>query len=137
VRKPFPRWHIRIVIQSRERMYLNLLQRRSGLQPRITAQVAAKLCRKDTGERHMHLVGVSSKEVSILVHTVRVIDRVVPGGPLLSSKDWPDMILSEEDALRINEILLTWWKTKEDHFKSWASQGLRTGRIIQLIQDEW
>jgi hypothetical protein len=46
------------------------------------------------------------------------------------------MIVSEEDARRINEILLTGWKTREDHFKGWASQEVRTGQITQGIQDE-
>jgi hypothetical protein len=65
----------------------------------------AKLGRKDAGERRIHLVGVDGKEISILVDTVSVIDRVVPGGPLLVGKDRPDMILSKEDALRINKML--------------------------------
>jgi hypothetical protein len=67
----------------------------------------AKLGRKDAGEHRMHLVGMSGKEISILIHTVDVMDRVVPGGLLMASKDWPDLIVSEEDAWRINEILLT------------------------------
>jgi hypothetical protein len=95
---PLRKWHKRIVLQKGERMYLNLLQSGSEQRSRITAQAAAKLGRKDAGERRMHLVGVDGRDISILVNTVSVIDRVVTGGPLLTNRDQPDMILSEEDA---------------------------------------
>ncbi len=89
-REPRRKWPIHIVLQDRERMYLNLLQSRSEQRSRITTQAAAKLGRKDAGERCMHLVGVDSREISILVDTVSVIDRAVPGGPLLTGMDQPD-----------------------------------------------
>jgi hypothetical protein len=60
-------------------MYLNLLQGRSWQQSRINAHAVAKLGRKDAVEHCMHLVGVSGKEISILVDTVDVINREVPG----------------------------------------------------------
>ncbi len=134
--KSLRKWHIRIVLQNGERMYLNLLQSGSEQRSSINAQAAAKLGRKDAGERSMLLVGVDGREISILVDTVSVIDRVVPGRPLLTSRDQPDMILSEEDARYINKMLLTGWKTDDDHLKGWASQGARTGRVAQGIRGE-
>jgi hypothetical protein len=84
----------------------------------------------------MNLVGGSGREISILVDTVDAIDRTVPGGPVMASNDQPNMILNEEAARHINEMLLTGWKTKEDHLIGWASQGVRTGQIDQKIQRE-
>jgi hypothetical protein len=124
-----------VVLQSRERTYLNLLQSGSVQRSKITARAAARLGREDMEDHCMHLVAVDGREISIFVDTVDTIDRVMPGGPPLTDMGRPDMKLSEEDARRINKMLLTGWKTKEDYLKGWASQGVKTGRIAQGIRD--
>jgi hypothetical protein len=87
---------------------------------KITSQAAAKLVKKDEGERRMNLVDGSWKEISILGDTVDVIDQVTPGSGILGVRDWLDMILGGEDAYRVDRLLLTCWKTKEKQQGGWA-----------------
>jgi hypothetical protein len=71
------KWHIRIVLQDGERMYLNVYKSPSASISRSpTSQAAAKLVKKDEGEHRMNLVDGSWKEISILGDTVDVIDQV-------------------------------------------------------------
>jgi hypothetical protein len=127
------KWHIRIVLQDGERMYLNVYKSPSASISRSpTSQAAAKLVKKDEGERRMNLVDRSWKEISILGDTVDVIDQVTPGSGILGVRDWLDMILGGEDAYRVDRLLLTCWKTKEEQQGGWAHN------INQAeLEDQW
>ena len=71
--------HVRIVLQSGERWYLNLLVSETAQRSRITSAAAAKLGRGSVHDKRMHLRDVNGTEVSI---TVDVVDtkKGVAGG---------------------------------------------------------
>ncbi len=41
-------------------------------------------------------------------------------------RDRPDMVLGGEDTYRMDRILITRWKTKDEQKRSWARQGEET-----------
>jgi hypothetical protein len=69
--------HVRVVLQSGERWYLNLLVSETVRRSRITSAAVAKLGRGSVHDKHMHLRDVNGTEVSITVDVVdeRVVER--------------------------------------------------------------
>ncbi len=123
------KWHVRVILQNGERVYLNLLLSETAQRSRITARAAAKLGRENEEDGHMHLKGMDGKEVAIPVNVVDTFSRLASGEVLPAGKAKPDMVLSEEDVLRLKGMMLTGWKTEDDHLKGWASQGVRRERV--------
>ncbi len=64
------KYNVRIVLQSGERWYLNLLVSKTARQSRIISTAATKLGRGNVHDKRMHLRDVNGKEVSISVHVV-------------------------------------------------------------------
>ncbi len=62
---------------------------------------------------------------SILVDTMDVIDQVSPDSRILMVRDRPDMVLGGEDMYRVDKIVLTRWKIKDEQHSGWARQGRR------------
>jgi hypothetical protein len=62
-------------------------------------------------------------EISILVDTMSVINRVTQDGGIMAVHDRPDMVLGREDAYRVDRRLLVGWKTKVEQRSGWAKQG--------------
>jgi hypothetical protein len=127
------KWHILVVLQNGERMYLNLLQSGTVQRSRITARAAAKLGRESEESSRMHLVGMDGREIAISVDMVDTMGRLMFGEVLPAGNAKPDLVLSEEDPQRLRGMLLTGWRTEEDHLKGWASQGMRKDRVAQGI----
>jgi hypothetical protein len=79
----------------------------------------------------MHLKGMDRKEIAIPVNVVDTFSRLVSGEVLPAGKAKPDMVLSEEDVMRLKGMMLTDWRTEDDHLKGWASQGVRRDRVTR------
>jgi hypothetical protein len=103
--------HVRIVLQSGERWYLNLLVSETAWQSRITSAAAAKLGRGSVHDKRMHLRDVNGMEVSISVDVVDTTKELSPG-----------------DERRIKGMMLTGWMGQVDLLKGWASQGKKKGQ---------
>jgi hypothetical protein len=54
-----------------------------------------------------------------------VIDQVSPDSRILVVQDRPDMVLGGEYMYRVDRIVLTRWKTKDEQQSGWARQGRR------------
>ncbi len=62
---------------------------------------------------------------SILVDTMDIIDQVSLGSRILVVRDRPDMVLGGEDMYRVDRIVLSGWKTKDEQQSGGARQGRR------------
>ncbi len=58
-----------------------------------------------------------------MVNTMDVIDQVSLDSMILVVRDHPDMVLGGEDMYRVDRIVLTGWKTKDEQQSGWARQG--------------
>jgi hypothetical protein len=119
--------HVRIVLQSGERWYLNLLVSETARQSRITSAVAAKLGRGSVHDKRMHLRDVNGMEVSISVDVVDTTKELLEGDSLGGSQK-PHMVLSPGDERRIKGMMITGWMGQADLLKGWASQGKKKGQ---------
>jgi hypothetical protein len=133
LRELLRKWHIRMVLQDGERMYLILLQGEALRRSNITTRAEAKLGKRNEEGNCMHLVSMDGTEVSISVGTVDSLYWWLPKEVRLTDEGMPDMLLSEEDAQHLGGTLLTGWKTDEDHLKGWASQGIGRDRVAPRI----
>jgi hypothetical protein len=120
--------HVRIVLQSGERWYLNLLVSETARQSRITLAAAAKLGRGSVYDKRMHLRDVNGTEVSITVDVVDTTKELLEGEDSLRGSQKPHMVLTPGDERRIQGMMLTGWTGKADLLKGWASQGKRKDR---------
>jgi hypothetical protein len=102
--------HVRIVLQSGERWYLNLLVSKTARQSRITLAAAAKLGRGSVHDKRMHLRDVNGMEVSISVDVVDTTKELLEGEDSLRNSQKPHMVLSPGDERRIKGMMLTWDK---------------------------
>ncbi len=119
--------HVRIVLQSGEMWYLNLLVSETARRSRITLAAAAKLGRGSVYNKRMHLRDVNGTEVSISVDVVDTTKELLEGEDSLRGSQKPHMVLTPGDKRRIQGMVLTGWMGKADLLKGWASQGKRTG----------
>ncbi len=71
--------HVRIVLQSGERWYLNLLVSETARRSRITSAAVAKLGRGSVHDKRMHLRDVNGTEVSITVDVVDTTKELLEG----------------------------------------------------------
>jgi hypothetical protein len=120
--------HVRIVLQSGERWYLNLLVSETAQRSRITSAAAAKLGRRSVHDKRMHLRDVNGTEVSITVDVVDTTKELLEGEDSLLGSPKPHMVLTPGDERRIQGMKLTGWMGKADLHKGWASQGKRKDR---------
>ncbi len=117
------KYHVRIVLQSGERWYLNLLVSETARQSRIISTAAAKLGRENVHDKRMHLRDVNGKEVSISVDVVGTMKELLEGEDPCRGSPKPHMVLCPEDEQRIKGTMLVGWMSEADLFKGWASQG--------------
>jgi hypothetical protein len=122
------KYHVRIVLQSGERWYLNLLVSETARQSRITSVAAAKLGRESVHDKRMHLRDVNGMEVSISVDVVDTTKELLEGEDSFSGPLKPHMVLSPGDERRIKGMMLTGWMGQADLLKGWASQGKKKGQ---------
>ncbi len=115
--------HVRIVLQSGERWYLNLLVSETARRSRITLAAAPRLGRGSLHDKRMHLRDVNGKEVSISVDVVDTTKELLEGEDSLRGSQKPHMVLSPGDERRIQGMMLTGWMGRADLLKGWASQG--------------
>ncbi len=115
--------HVRIVLQSGESLYLNLLVSETARRSRITLVAAAKLGRGSVHDKRMHLRDVNGTEVSISVDVVDTTKELLEGEDSLRGSQKPHMVLSPGDERLIQGMMLTGWMGKADLLKGWASQG--------------
>jgi hypothetical protein len=120
--------HVRIVLQSGERWYLNLLVSETARRSRITLAAAAKLGRGSVHDKRMHLRDVNGTEVSITVDVVDTTKELLEGEDSLLGAPKPHMVLTPGDERRSQGMMLTGWMGKADLLKGWASQGKRKDR---------
>jgi hypothetical protein len=120
--------HVRIVLQSGERWYLNLLASETAGRSRITSAAAAKLGRGSVHDKRMHLRDVNGTEVSITVDVVDTTKELLEGEDTLIGSPKPHMVLAPGDEPRIQGMMLAGWMDRADLLKGWASQGRRKGR---------
>jgi hypothetical protein len=117
--------HVRRVLQSGERWYLNLLVSETAQRSRITSAVAAKLGRGSVHDKHMHLRDVNGTEVSITVDVIDTTKELLEGEDSLIVSPKRHMVLTPGDERHIQGMMLTGWMDKADLLKGWASQGKR------------
>ncbi len=86
--------HVRIVLQSGERWYLNLLVRETTRQSRITSAAAAKLGRGSVHDKRMHLRDVNGIEVSLTVDVDGTTKELLEGEDSLLGLPKPHMVLT-------------------------------------------
>jgi hypothetical protein len=91
---------MRMAMQSGEKVCLNVYQDPRNQRSKITNQAATRLGRRKGREGFMNLIYCEKGgEISILVNTVDVKDRVSPPDDgILAVRDQPDMVLTGEDA---------------------------------------
>ncbi len=123
-----PQHHVRIVLQSGERWYLNLLVSEMAQRSRITSAAAAKLGRGSVHDKRMHLRDVNGIEVSLTVDVVGTTKELLEGEDSLLRSPKPHMVLTPGDERRIQWMMLTGWMGKADLLKGLASQGKRKDR---------
>jgi hypothetical protein len=117
------KYHARIVLQSGERWYLNLLVRETARQSRIISTAATKLGRGCLHDKPMHLKDVNGMEVSISVDVVDTMKELLEGEDPCRGSPKPHMVLCPGDERRIKGMMLTGWMGEADLLKGWASQG--------------
>jgi hypothetical protein len=122
------KYHVRIVLQSEERWYLNLLVSETTWQSRIISTAAAKLGRGSVHDKRMHLRDVNGKEVSISVDLVDTAKELLEGEDSCRGSPKLHMVLSPGDERRIKGMMLIGWMGQADHLKGWASQGKKKGQ---------
>jgi hypothetical protein len=88
--------HVRIVLQSGERWYLNLLVSETARQSRITLAAAAKLGPGSVHDKRMHLWDVNGTEVTITVDVVDTTKELLEGEDSLRGSQKPHMVLTRE-----------------------------------------
>jgi hypothetical protein len=119
--------HVRIVLKSGERWYLNLLVSETAQQSRITSAAAAKLGRGSVHDKRMHLRDVNRMEFSISVD-VETMKELLESEDSLRGSPKPHMVLSPGDERRIEGMMLTGWMGQANILKGWASQGKKKGQ---------
>jgi hypothetical protein len=87
------KYHVRIVLQSGERWYLNLLVSKTARQSRIISTAATKLGRGSVHDKRMHLKDVNRKEVSISVDVVGTMKELLEGEDPCRGSPKPHMVL--------------------------------------------
>jgi hypothetical protein len=117
------KYHVRIVLQSGERWYLNLLVSETARQSRIISTAATKLGRENVHDKRMHLRDVNGKEVSISVDVVGTMKELLENEDPCRGSPKPHMVLCPEDERRIKGTMLVGWMSEADLFRGWASQG--------------
>ncbi len=122
------KYHVRIVLQSGERWYLNLLVSKTARQSRITSAAAAKLGRGSMRDKRMHLRDVNGMEVSNSVDVVDTTKELLEGEDSLRGSPKSHMVLSPGDERRIKGMMLTGWMGQADLLKGSASQGKKKGQ---------
>ncbi len=98
--------HVRIVLQSGERWYLNQLGSETARRSRITSAAAAKLGRGSVHDKRMHLRDVNGMEVSITVDVVDTTGELLEGEDSLLGSPKPHMVLTPGDERRIQGMML-------------------------------
>ncbi len=119
------KYHVRIVLQSGERWYLNLLVSETAQQSRIISAAATKLGRGNVHDKRMHLRDVNGKEVSISVDVVDTMKELLENKDPCRGSPKPHMVLCPEDERRIKGTMLVGWMSEADLLKGWAGQGKR------------
>ncbi len=122
------KYHARIVLQSGERWYLNMLVSEAARQSRIISTAATKLCRGSVHDKRMHLRDVNGMEVSISVDVVGTMKELPEGEDPCRGSPKPHMVLSPGDERRIKGMMLAGWMGEADLLKGWASQGKKKGQ---------
>jgi len=117
------KYHVRIVLQSGERWYLNLLVSETARQSRIISTAATKLGRGNVHDKRMHLRDVNGKEVSISVDVVGTMKELLEDEDPCRGSLKPHMVLCPEDERRIKGTMLAGWMSEADLLRGWASQG--------------
>jgi hypothetical protein len=109
--RPAYRWHIRIVLRDGERLCLNLLVSEIAHRSRITAGAAARLGCESKEDGSMHLRDANGTDIPISIDMVDTTTELVSGEVLPPlGKGKPDMVLTLEDAQRLQGTMLTGWK---------------------------
>ncbi len=130
------KYHVRIVLQSGERWYLNLLVSETARQSRITSAAAAKLGRGSVHDKRMHLRDVNGMEVSISVDVVDTTKELLEGEDSIRGSLKPHLVLSPGDERRIKGMMLTGWMGQADLLKGWASQGKKKGQLASEVGEK-
>ncbi len=117
------KYHMRIVLQSGERRYLNLLVSETARQSRIISTAATKLGRESVHDERMHFRDVNGTEVSIAVDVVSTMKELLMNEDPCHGSPKPHMVLCPEDERRIKGTMLVGWMSEADLFRGWASQG--------------
>jgi hypothetical protein len=88
-----------MAMQSGEKVCLNVYQDPRNQRSKITNQAATRLGRRKGREGFMNLIYCEKGgEISILVNTMDVKDRVSPDDKILAVRDQPEKVLTGEDA---------------------------------------
>jgi hypothetical protein len=119
------KYHMRIVLRSGERWYLNLLVSETARQSRIISTAATKLGRENVQDERMHFRDVNGKEVSIAVDVVGTMKELLENEDPCRGSPKPHMVLCPEDERRIEGTMLVGWMSEADLSRGWASQGKR------------
>jgi hypothetical protein len=117
------KYHVRIVLQSGERWYLNLLVSETARQSRIISTAATKLGRGNVHDKRMHLQDVNGKEASISVDVVGTMKELLEGEDPCRGSLKPHMVLCPEDERCIKRTMIAGWMSEADLLRGWASQG--------------
>ncbi len=111
------KYHVRIVLQSGERWYLNLLVSETARQSRIISTAATKLGRGNVHDKRMHLRDVNGKEVSISIDMVGTMKELLEDEDPCRGSPKPHMVLCPEDERRIKGTMLVGWMSEADLFR--------------------
>jgi hypothetical protein len=88
-----------MAMQSGEKVCLNVYQDPRNQRSKITNQAATRLGHRKGREGFMNLIYCEKGgEISILVNTMDVKDRVSPDDKILAVRDQPEKVLTGEDA---------------------------------------
>jgi hypothetical protein len=117
------KYHARIVLQSVERWYLNLLVSETARQSRIISTAATKLGRGSMHDKRMHLKDANGMEVSLSVDVINTMKELLEDENPCRGSPKPHMVLSPGDERRIKGMMLIGWMGEADLLKGWASQG--------------
>jgi hypothetical protein len=82
----------------------------------------------------MHLRDVNGIDVPISVDIVNTTEVLVAGKTLPPGEIKPLMVLTPENAQRIQGMMLARWKGESDLLKGWASQGVKKDQVPQGIR---
>jgi hypothetical protein len=119
------KYHMRIVLRSGERWYLNLLVSEAARKSRIISTAATKLGRENVHHERMHFRDVNGKEISIAVDVVSTMKELLVNEDPCRGSPKPHMVLCPEDERRIEGTMLVGWMSEADLSRGWASQGKR------------